>query len=580
MKKIIFSLILIISHSLFAQNWQQVTSFPFSGVHHPITFSYENYGFSISGSNTDLVYRYDSNTDTWTQLSNFPGGDRGYAYGVQVGSKAYMGFGSNLSGNFPTDWWEYDIINDSWFQKSSFPGNGRNHPAMVSVGGKIFVGCGSNTANLGDWWEYDINSDSWSQKPDIPGNDRHHPYYFGIGNYAYVGFGHGSVPGPGSNQSGSFIYNDFYRYDPSTDSWLQLDNFPSEARVAGTQFSFNGKGYVLSGDGDDHSSLDSGELWEYEPSTDLWTQLPSHPGDAIWAPGCFVIDCSVYFLLGQNNNTFPTVYPSNIYTYKLSDDCGCTDPLAVNFSSIALIDDGSCCYISGCTNPYAINYDSTACFDDNSCVLPILGCTNQSASNYNANANTTTAHGGELDNTFSSGGYFNGDQHLIFDANQEAVIKSAVFYAESNTTVTFELRDNNGVVLDDTTHSLISGSQRLILNFDVPIANDLQLGISAGNSTLYRNNSGATYPYNIGNLINIKQSSASTNPLSYYYFYYNIEVETPCQNVTSVFDNTKDKRLLKIVDVLGKEILHESYKVQFYIYDDGSIEKKLNIKKQ
>tara|TARA_B100000900_G_scaffold75662_3_gene60528 strand:- start:13193 stop:14932 length:1740 start_codon:yes stop_codon:yes gene_type:complete len=579
MKKNIFLLVFIISNSLFAQNWQQVTSFPFAGVHHPITFSYENYGFSISGSNTDLVYRYDSNTDSWTQLSNFPGGDRGYAYGVQVGSKAYMGFGSNLSGNFPTDWWEYDIINDSWSQKSSFPGNGRNHPAMVSVGGKIFVGCGSNTANLGDWWEYDINSDSWSQKPDIPGNDRHHPYYFGIGNYAYVGFGHGSVPGPGSNQSGSFIYNDFYRYDPSNDSWLQLDNFPSEARVAGTQFSFNGKGYVLSGDGDDHSSLDSGELWEYEPSTDLWTQLPSHPGDAIWAPGCFVIDCSVYFLLGQNNNTFPTVYPSNIYTYKLSDDCGCTDPLAVNFSSIALIDDGSCCYISGCTNPYAINFDSTACFDDNSCVLPVLGCTNQSASNYNANANTTIAYGGELDNTFSSGGYFNGDQHLIFDANQEAVIKSAVFYAESNTTVTFELRDNNGVVLDDTTHSLIAGIQRLILNFDVPIANDLQLGISAANSNLYRNNSGATYPYNIGNLINIKQSSASTNPLSYYYFYYNIEVETPCQNVTSIFDNTKYKRLVKIVDVLGKEILHESYKIQFYIYDDGSIEKKLNIKK-
>ena len=154
-------LLFLVSNSLFSQNWQQATSFPFSGVHHPITFSYENYGFSISGSNTDLVYRYDSNTDSWTQLSNFPGGDRGYAYGVQVGSKAYMGFGSNPSGNFPSDWWEYDIINDSWSQKASFPGNGRNHPAMVSVGDKVFVGCGSNTANLGDWWEYDINSDSW-----------------------------------------------------------------------------------------------------------------------------------------------------------------------------------------------------------------------------------------------------------------------------------------------------------------------------------------------------------------------------------------------------------------------------------
>ena len=37
--------------------------------------------------------------------------------------------------------------------------------------------------------------------------------------------------------------------------------------------------------------------------------------------------------------------------------------------------------------------------------------------------------------------------------------------------------------------------------------------------------------------------------------------------------NSSHKRLLKIVDVLGKELSHESNKVQFYIYDDGSIEK-------
>ena len=28
-------------------------------------------------------------------------------------------------------------------------------------------------------------------------------------------------------------------------NWTQLANFPSESRVAGTQFSFNGKGYII-----------------------------------------------------------------------------------------------------------------------------------------------------------------------------------------------------------------------------------------------------------------------------------------------------------------------------------------------
>ena len=105
--------------------------------------------------------------------------------------------------------------------------------------------------------EYDINLDIWTSKNNFIGNDRHHPYYFSLGDYAYVGFGHGSMFGPGSNpSSNAYIYNDFYRYDPINDSWLQLTDFPSEARVAGTQFSYNGKGYILSGDGDDHEPLD------------------------------------------------------------------------------------------------------------------------------------------------------------------------------------------------------------------------------------------------------------------------------------------------------------------------------------
>ena len=48
--------------------------------------------------------------------------------------------------------------------------------------------------------------------------------------------------------------------------------------------------------------------------------------------------------------------------------------------------------------------------------------------------------------------------------------------------MTFELRNQNGTIIDDTTHFVLSGEQRLDLNFEVPVGNNLQLGVSANNS--------------------------------------------------------------------------------------------------
>ncbi|MAX68884.1 MAG: hypothetical protein CMP60_04250 [Flavobacteriales bacterium] len=209
---------------------------------------------------------------------------------------------------------------------------------------------------------------------------------------------------------------------------------------------------------------------------------------------------------------------------------------------------------------------------DNS--IPILGCMNSSANNYNPSANTSLEFGGEIDNTFSSGGYFIGDQHLIFDATTDLTIKSAVFYADFATSVTFELRSSNGSVIDDTTHFLNPGQQQLQLNFDVPIGNDMELGISSDYSGLYRNDAGANYPYNIGTIMNITGSSAGS--AGYYYFYYNIEVEVPCVNTTTnITEIPFNKNLVKTVDILGREVNSSQDIILFYIYEDGSIEKRV-----
>ena len=248
--------------------------------------------------------------------------------------------------------------------------------------------------------------------------------------------------------------------------------------------------------------------------------------------------------------------------------------------------------------------------------VAILGCMDSLSINFNPSANTSLENGGEIDNTFSSGGYYyspTGSQHLIFDATTDLLIKSAVFYAEYPVTVTFELRDNNGVVIDDTTHSLVAGQQQLALNFEVPAGSDMQLGISNGNTGLYRNDDDADYPYDIGSIMSIHGSSASTT--EYYYFYYNIEVEVPCQELLwsiswdcdsngNCFDpvdgsgqyssltqcelnciNTtipkhvdkKERILQRVTNTLGQNIHNNSKQILFYLFNDGTVEKKIII---
>ena len=189
-------------------------------------------------------------------------------------------------------------------------------------------------------------------------------------------------------------------------------------------------------------------------------------------------------------------------------------------------------------NGQVVILDAVLYVDSN---MPILGCMDPLASNYNPNANISSEYGGEPDNTSGTGNFFNFDQHLIFDASTDLLIKSAVIYAEDPKIVTFELRSSNGAVIDDTTHTVTQGQQQLVLNFEVPQGTGMELGISNGNSGLYRNDDGAVYPYNIGSVMSITGNSAGEP--GYYYFYYNIEVEALCENIST---NVVDLSLIHI----------------------------------
>ncbi len=286
-----------ITTGLQGQLWQQKTGLGTNnGRHHPVTWSIGDYGYLLTGTKNSSTaskdfYRYDAASDTWQQLSDFPGAARSFSIGAAYNGKGYIGFGMMGSGAMLNDLWSYDTTSENWTQLASCPCQGRRHPtfSINEAAGKIYVGKGDNgNNNLSDWWEYDIATDQWTQRPNFPNVARHHPFHFSIGNYTYTGLGHGPN-----------IYSDLYRYDPSDHTWQKMANAPG-ARVAGTQFSYDGYGFVLSGDGATHGATNPSIFWGYNPAADAWITLPPHPGISLWAPGSFIIDGILYFTGGQN----------------------------------------------------------------------------------------------------------------------------------------------------------------------------------------------------------------------------------------------------------------------------------------
>jgi PKD repeat protein len=128
-------------------------------------------------------------------------------------------------------------------------------------------------------------------------------------------------------------------------------------------------------------------------------------------------------------------------------------------------------------------------------------------------------------NNMGGGGYFtaNSSHYLVFDCYEAVNLYSVVVYASSAGNRTIMLRNSGGGLIQSKSVYIPQGMQRIILDFDIPIASNLQLSAPAY-PDLYRNNDGINYPYDLQGKLSIKHSSASSNPTGYYYFFYDWEI--------------------------------------------------------
>ncbi len=192
--------------------------------------------------------------------------------------------------------------NSVWNQKASLPDVGRHRGTGIAIGDKGYIGLGHrNGTGLNivyqDWWEYDPATNSWTQKADFPALN-YGALAFAIGNKGYVG-------------GGVFLSDEFYEFDPITNQWTAISDAPTSPNDM-PAFGLGNLGYII----------DGATLYAYDPSNDNWSQKQDPPQFIGGWSSAFVIQSSAYVKTGStlmeykgasDQWIFKTNIPSGLY---------------------------------------------------------------------------------------------------------------------------------------------------------------------------------------------------------------------------------------------------------------------------
>lgn len=206
-----------------------------------------------------------ANAVDWTKKSNpFPGEGRENAVSFVIGNVAYLGTGyvyKNYSNVYYKDFWKYDSSSDTWTQIADFPGDARYEAVSFSANGKGYVGLGSSENKIcNDFYEYNPGSDSWTKITNFP-DARYGAVSFSINNIGYVGTGY----------DGTALKSDFYKYENG--AWVAIASLPtSEARIYATAFVVGDLAYVAGGGHEPGVFGAFDTKYEYNPKTNTWSR--------------------------------------------------------------------------------------------------------------------------------------------------------------------------------------------------------------------------------------------------------------------------------------------------------------------
>lgn len=336
----------------FTKRWTRVSDFPGDPRKNAMAFAIGNFGYVGAGTTGSSqrrdMYKYDIGADQWTSLSNYPGNGMRLAFNAACNGKAYAGGGVTVvqgTNRVYRDFYEYDPVNDNWRNLPNLPFGYRSSGISFTINDTIYFGLGyDGIQDKNDLWGYSVNDSSWTQKANFPGVGR-------VRANAFIHSGK-AVIGGGFRVGGTSMLGDYYEYDPSTDSWITINQgFSDSARSAFATFSLNNRGYLFGGytnngllkdlwsygiiggnnlwfnpalpfpipranvigfshngygyvtTGNINGSSSLEDFWKYDPLNQYWIPLPDFPGGGRKNAMSFVIGNSAYVGVGTTGQS-------------------------------------------------------------------------------------------------------------------------------------------------------------------------------------------------------------------------------------------------------------------------------------
>jgi N-acetylneuraminic acid mutarotase len=133
---------------------------------------------------------------------------------------------------------------------------------------------------INNFWEFDPGSNTWTQKTDYPAGMRQYETMFAIGSKVYLGLG---------SSSPAFATPDaddtFYQYNVNTNSWSQIASYPDAQyygfRNLASAFVINNIAYVGCG----ATNTGMYKFYAYSPVSNSWYGIQDFPAAQSYTTG-------------------------------------------------------------------------------------------------------------------------------------------------------------------------------------------------------------------------------------------------------------------------------------------------------